>query len=114
MSAALDLIDLVRSEVAQAVDAVLSGVEESLADLAEARRGDAGALDRIELALMTVLAACSVQDITGQRLSTLSAMIATNVTGSIPDGGLLNGPALPDQGLDQNAADRLLATPGPT
>jgi chemotaxis protein CheZ len=82
-------------------------------------------------AYSTILEACAFQDITGQRLtkvirtieqagaaedacadgrvSTRTNMPSDKMNGSGDEKGLLNGPALPGGGLDQEAVNNLLA-----
>lgn len=105
-SDARTIIKVIRDEIETATDALLSGAEKALRDVASARDGDAGALDRVEAALCAMLEACAFQDLTGQRLSKLDDMISTADIPSAPSDPLLNGPALPGQGLDQAAIDR--------
>ena len=100
------IIQVIRDEVESATDALLSGAERALRDVAAARAGDAGALDRLESTLCAMLEACAFQDLTGQRLSKLDGMVANGTLAEAPDDPLLNGPALPGQGLDQAAVDQ--------
>ncbi|VTO17832.1 Uncharacterised protein [Brevundimonas vancanneytii] len=53
-----------------------------------------------------MLEACAFQDLTGQRLSKLDSMISSVDVASAPADPLLNGPALPGEGLDQAAVDK--------
>jgi hypothetical protein len=104
---AREIISTIRAEVEDAADMMLSAAEKGLRDLSSARGGNQDALDSIERTLCAILEACAFQDLTGQRLSKLEGMIGR---ASIDGGGgdpLLNGPALPGQGLDQAAADHL-------
>lgn len=55
-----------------------------------------------------MLEACAFQDLNGQRLDLLAALLRDEATVGISD-PLLNGPASDGQGLDQDAADRLLS-----
>jgi hypothetical protein len=110
---AREIIRTIRSEVEQAADVMLSAAEKGLRDLNTARGGQAAAFDSLERTLLAVLEACAFQDITGQRLSKLDAMIGAAPIGSGGGGVLLNGPALPGQDLDQAAADALMGAPAP-
>jgi len=103
------IIATIRQEVQQAADMMLSAAEMALRDLGSARAGDASALDNLERTLCAILEACAFQDITGQRLSKLDGMIASTALQAPPTDPLLNGPALRGEGLDQQAADALLA-----
>lgn len=111
-----ELIALIRSDIEGAGEAMVSAAEKALRDLAAARTEDAGeALDRLERTLCAILEACAFQDLAGQRLSKLEALLAdTPPNGAAAADPLLNGPAGPGQGLDQAAADALLedAAPG--
>ncbi len=100
------IIQVIRDEVEAATDALLSAAEKALRDVSAARGGDTAALDRIEGALCAMLEACAFQDLTGQRLSKLDGMIAAVDVASAPSDPLLNGPALPGQGLDQATIDQ--------
>ena len=102
---AREIIATIRREVEQAADLMLSAAEKGLRDIAAARAGQGAALDSIERTLCAILEACAFQDLTGQRLSTLEKMLGTTTLQAVPADPLLNGPALPGQGLDQEAAD---------
>jgi len=109
---ALDIVQVIRGEVEQAADMMLSAAEKGLRDLTAARAGEAGALDSIERTLCAILEACAFQDLTGQRLTKLSAAL-NGLDVQVTDGDpLLAGPANPGQGLDQDAADRLMRGAG--
>ncbi len=92
---------------------MLSAAEKGLRDLESARAGQAGGFDALEQTLCAILEACAFQDLTGQRLSKLDLMIADAAPQRAPADRLLNGPALPGQGLDQAAADDLLHRESP-
>lgn len=108
-SEARAIIATIRREVEQAADHMLSAAEKGLRDLTAAREGQSAAFDNIERTLCAILEACAFQDLTGQRLSRLEAMIGAVGLRAAPVGSLLNGPALAGQGLDQSAADSILA-----
>lgn len=110
---AREIIKTIRSEVEQAADMMLSAAEKGLRQVGAARGGSAGALDDLENMLLAILEACAFQDLTGQRLSKLDAMIGAIPTGPAGGDPLLNGPALPGQDLNQAAADALMAAPPP-
>ena len=122
---ALAEINAARREMENAVDAILTVAEKVM------ERTD-GNIDTEDA--MTIIESCAFQDITGQRLSKAVKKIdqarATNeikqATGIIArlnesdkadedandEAGLLNGPALPGAGLDQDAVNKLLAEAG--
>lgn len=110
---AQEIIALIRADIEQAADMMLAAAEMGLRDIAAAREGQTAALDRIERTLCAILEACAFQDLAGQRLSRLSSVFGS--TQAVADGGdpLLNGPAAPGRGLDQAAADALLAAKDP-
>lgn len=108
---AREITRTIRREVEQAADMVLSAADRCLRELPAARNGQAEAFDKIEQTLCAILEACAFQDLTGQRLSKLEAMMESVATQSVAGDPLLNGPALEGQGLDQDAADRLLNAP---
>ena len=94
--------------ISEAADAILFATELSLARLAAARAGEAGAIDDIERALCAILGACAFQDLSGQRLAKIEGWISG--TGSVGDGDpLAHGPARQGEGLNQDAADALFA-----
>ncbi|MDP1737920.1 MAG: hypothetical protein Q8L23_10820 [Caulobacter sp.] len=98
----------IRGGVSAAADSLLSLVEQGLADLALWRQGDVAAIDRIEASFCAMLEACAFGDIVGQRLSQLDDALAQKSPASDP---LLNGPAIAGAGIDQAAADLLMAAP---
>lgn len=99
----------IRGDVSLAADRLLTLVEQGLSDVARCRGGDADAVDRIEAGLCAMLEACAFGDILGQRLAQLEGLLAAE--GGSPADPLLNGPAAPGAGLDQAAADILMAAP---
>jgi hypothetical protein len=105
----LEIVAAIRSELDAGVDQVLTEAEACLAALAEVRAGGVAALDRLERGLCAIMEACAFQDLTGQRLAALVALIDPETAPPQQD-ALLNGPAL-SGGLDQTAADHLLASP---
>lgn len=116
---ALAEINAARREMENAVDAILTVAEKVM------ERTD-GSIDADDA--MTIIESCAFQDITGQRLSKAVKKIdqaratneikqATGVVARLNDdaneeAGLLNGPALPGAGLDQDAVNELLAEAG--
>ncbi|ACG79641.1 conserved hypothetical protein [Phenylobacterium zucineum HLK1] len=102
------IIANVRREIEEAADAMLAAAEKGLKDVQAARDGDASALDGLERMLCAILEACAFQDLTGQRLAKLDAMIGDVALGRSEGDPLLNGPALAGEGLDQAAADALM------
>lgn len=112
-SEAREVIALIRADIEQAADAMLAAAEMGLGDVGAAREGQTAALDRVERTLCAILEACAFQDLAGQRLSRLESLIATTEFGPAPEHDpLLNGPAAPGQGLDQDAADALFNDAG--
>lgn len=112
---ARDLIGLIRTDIEQAADSMLSAAEMGLRDIAAAREGNPAALDRLERTLGAILEACAFQDLAGQRLTKLEAAMADVAMGPGAPGAdpLLNGPAAPGEGLDQAAADALMSGADP-
>lgn len=103
-----EIIQTIRLEIECAVDVILTATERSLKDLGAAREGIPAPVEVLESRLAQILEACAFQDITGQRLSKLSTMLA-GVSGRVQEqDSLLDGPALTGQGLDQAAADLLV------
>jgi hypothetical protein len=105
---AREIIETIRREVEQAADMMLSAAEKGLRDLGDARSGRAAAFDSVERTLCAILEACAFQDLTGQRLSRLEIMIGASPPTAVMD-PLLNGPAPLGEGLDQAAADAIIA-----
>lgn len=103
-----EIIRTIRREIEQAVDVILTATEGSLSDLGGAREGSPAPLEALEARLFQILEACAFQDITGQRLSKLDAMITRTDGPDQQSDPLLDGPALLGQGLDQAAADLLV------
>ena len=99
------IIKVIREEVGQSVEAVMTNAEQALRGITAIRGGDSDALEHVEAALCAILEACAFEDIAGQRLSQLEAMVRAAVQPRIGGDPLLNGPALPGQGIDQAAAD---------
>lgn len=98
----------IRGDVGAAADGLLTLVEQGLADLALWRSGDVAAIDRVEAGFCAMLEACAFGDIVGQRLGQLDDALARKSPASDP---LLNGPASAGAGIDQAAADLLMAPP---
>lgn len=106
------IILTIRQEIEDAVDVILTAAETALKELGAAREGNRLPGEILESRLSEILEACAFQDITGQRLSKLDAMVADAARSVPQDDPLLNGPALAGQGLDQSAADTLMRTFG--
>lgn len=113
VSEAQETIDIIRREIGAAAETMLSAAERGLRDLRAARQEPETNLDGLEQSLRAILEACAFQDLTGQRLSQLSALIGSGADHVHGEDTLLNGPAAPGQGLDQAAADALFETPRP-
>lgn len=101
-----DIIAAARRDLTAAAGGLMAASEAGLRAVAMARDGDGEALARIEAAFLAVLEACAFEDLIGQRLTRL-AMVASER--SAPQDALLNGPALPGQGLDQAEIDAWLS-----
>lgn len=107
---ALASIAKIREEVAEAVNHLMDLVDGCRANVRAVRAGDLSALNQIDAALIAMLETCAFQDLTGQRLSQLAAMML-DPNGLEPNlDPLLNGPAAAGEGLDQTEADALLGT----
>jgi chemotaxis protein CheZ len=105
-----DVIAAIRTDVERAADTILDAAEQGLRCVAQVREGDQAALDQLQDALCAILQACAFQDLTGQRLSQLATACEAGAGGARSAGDpLLNGPALPGEGVDQRAADALMA-----
>lgn len=106
-------------EMELAVDRIMSAVEKiaeiDFSDVDAARQQTSACCDEI-------MEACCFQDITGQRLTFVTETLGEvgrsldclasgrpSAPSSAAPAGLLNGPALPGNGMEQDAADRLLA-----
>ncbi|MDP1626258.1 hypothetical protein [Parvibaculum sp.] len=107
-------------EMESAVDRIMNAVERMMAlDFTNPEHAAAQVAD----CCGEIMEACCFQDITGQRLSQVTGTLGT-VDGTLDAlddywtgaarepaaASLLNGPALPGNGLEQDAVDRLLAT----
>ncbi len=116
-SAALDAI--VRS-TEQATSDILGAAEEvqELAWTLRENGVDNGLCDQLDRHATQIYTACSFQDITGQRISKVVAVLKEleRATGDLlgeyegdtrPDAHLLNGPAKEGEGIDQAAVDAL-------
>ncbi|MGO4410555.1 MULTISPECIES: hypothetical protein [unclassified Brevundimonas] len=102
-----EIVAAIRQDLATATEGLMAASEAGLRDVVLVRNGDGEALSRIEGGLLSVLEACSLEDIIGQRLTQLQSVSARQpVAGAVGEaGGLQNGPARPGQGLDQTRAD---------
>lgn len=107
-------------EMEAAVERIMSAVEQ----MSEIDFSDGGAAGlKVAACCDQIIEACCFQDITGQRLSQVGetldlveqtlAELAGQESRSAPmpsqPEGLLNGPAMPGCGMEQDAVDRLLA-----
>lgn len=102
------LLRVVRSEMATAAETLLGAATAGLQELPRISEVSPAAVETLRQHLLTILEACAFQDLTGQRLDQLGALLRGKATVGISD-PLLNGPAADGQGLDQDAADRLLS-----
>ncbi|MBS0295627.1 MAG: hypothetical protein JSR45_04895 [Proteobacteria bacterium] len=100
-------LEAIRTEIDGAANVILTEAEASLRSLAGARQGVEPSLAELEGSLGRILQACAFHDIVGQRLAELRRMLSTPDAALARD-PLLNGPALPGEGLDQAAIDALL------
>lgn len=98
------IVDEVRGDLEEAATRILSLACKGLGQL----RAPVD-LDALEAAFTGLLEASSFQDLTGQKLDRLEALLTGRVE-ERPDSHLLNGPA-GAEGLDQAAADRLFSGP---
>lgn len=106
------ILGLVHSEIEEAVAIILNEAEAALAITAGAQPSDAETTAALNERLTNIMRACMFQDLTGQRLVIVRDMLAghgTTRTDAFAQDHLLNGPALPGDGLDQAAADALLS-----
>lgn len=100
------IIDDIRLDLVDAAADVLSLTFTGM-DLLRRPATDMKALERVFTGL---LEASSFQDITGQKLDQLKALLTGHVD-LRPDNQLLNGPAAGHSGLDQDAIDHLFTGP---
>jgi len=103
---ALSELAAMRSDIAVAADAILFAAETGLSLLAGADR----AMDTAPYSelFVAIVAACAFQDITGQRLTKIEALIASaDFPASVRQPSFLEGPALHAQGLNQQSADSI-------
>ncbi len=108
------------NEMEAAVDRIIAAVER----MSEIDFSDAAAAEQqLSACCDEIMEACCFQDLTGQRMSQVNDTLneVEAVLASIADGraspqvsvageSLLNGPALPGNGVEQDVVDRLLAT----
>jgi len=104
---ALKELHAVRHNVDAAAEAILAACERALARLHSASVARADGARDVENDLHAIFAACAFQDIVGQRLSRLEALLERRAAWG--DDPLLNGPSMTGEGLDQAAADDLFA-----
>ena len=104
---ALKELHAVRRNVDGAAEIILTTCERALARLNSSSVAQADGAKDMELDLHAIFAACAFQDIVGQRLSRLEALLERRAAWG--DDPLLNGPAMTGEGLDQAAADDLFA-----
>lgn len=107
MKSPQDVLNSVRAEMTTAAEALLAAASAALDDLVALEAGDAAALQSVRDHLVKILETCAFQDLTGQRLGQLELLIMGQADAGAAD-PLLNGPAANGEGLDQEAADRLL------
>lgn len=103
-----ETLSVVRQEIEAAVESILTAATDGLRELPALSACDPAAAERLESHLLRILESCAFQDLTGQRLEQLAAMLGDSPPPAGRPDPLLNGPALEGQGLDQATADRLL------
>lgn len=108
MSEPQAIVGMVRQEIEEAVEAILTAAAAGLQNLSAIRHVDPEATEKLEADLLRILESCAFQDLTGQRLDKLRSLLEAGPSPASQPHSLLNGPAAPGQGLDQAAADRLL------
>ena len=101
-ASALAEIEALRSALGQACDALMAKIEIGLS-LAADPSADIHTASGV---FSDMLSLCSFQDLAGQRLTRLAALISDAPADTRPDAHLLNGPA-DTAGLSQGAADAL-------
>ncbi len=106
-----EVLSVIRQEIETAVEAILTAATAGLRELPTVSGGDVAAAARLERHLLQILESCAFQDLTGQRLDQLAARPGGELSSAGRADPLLNGPGLPQQGLDQAAADRLMQDP---
>lgn len=107
------------SEMEMAVDRIMSAVEK-MAEIDFS--ADATAGQQVAASCGEIMEACCFQDITGQRLTYVMGTLdevgrsldglaegRSQAAAAPAEQGLLNGPALPGNGMEQDAVDVLLA-----
>ncbi|MFA4892511.1 hypothetical protein [Brevundimonas sp.] len=108
MSDPQETLSVVRQEIEAAVESILTAATAGLRELPAISTCDPATAERLERNLLQILESCAFQDLTGQRLEQLAAMLGDDPSPAGRPDPLLNGPALDGQGLDQATADRLL------
>ncbi|MDX5365548.1 MAG: protein phosphatase CheZ [Alphaproteobacteria bacterium] len=119
---ALDEQKTAIGEMEMAVDRIMSAVER-IGEIDFSARADAG--EQIASCCEEIMEACCFQDITGQRLTHVMGTLGDvrkgldelaggrqSANASPAASGLLNGPALPGDAMEQDAVDKLLASGG--
>ena len=112
LAAVVEMTEQASNDIMAAAEAIMCSEADTLEDYRAAVEGE----------VMKIFEACAFQDITGQRISKVVETL-TLIEQRIRDYGpdmaetnrredrdLLNGPALPGEGLEQNAIDALLDT----
>ncbi len=102
-----DQVNLITAELQDAADRIVSSAMLGLSLVKQVAAEElAGPLRD---ALNVILATCAFQDLAGQRLALLADAIASRPPADDP---LLNGPAQPGEGLNQDSADAAFALAG--
>jgi len=99
------VVAAIRHDMAKATQTLMTASEAGLRDVHLVRAGDTEALSRLEEGLLTVLQVCALEDLIGQRLTQLEAILSG---GEPEQDALENGPAQPGQGLKQAEIDAWL------
>ncbi len=121
-----DQIAHARSQIDESLKTLDDAADTILTEVEKIRAADltaAAGVEQVTDACRTILEACLFHDLVSQRLTKVDAGLAA-LTGDMgapraatehsappvadPEAGLLNGPALGDEGVDQDDVDRLL------
>ncbi|GAB4536429.1 MAG: hypothetical protein Tsb0010_15970 [Parvularculaceae bacterium] len=134
IGAATEELDAIVTSTEEATENILRATEtiqEELEQLRGSESGPADAYERIESQAVEIFTACSFQDLTGQRISKVVALLrhlesrinavmqiwdADGTSGAPipaderPDAHLLNGPQLPQHATSQDDIDQMMAS----
>lgn len=134
IGAATEELDAIVTSTEEATENILratENIQEELEQLRGSESGPADAYERIESQAVEIFTACSFQDLTGQRISKVVALLRHlesrinaviqiwDVDGAAaaeipvdgrPDAHLLNGPQLPQHATSQDDIDQMMAS----